>query len=123
MRVWVLLTSAIVLEVGGTLSLRASEGLSRPLGLAPMAVGYVGAFTLLPLVLREGMPVGMAYAVWAAAGIVLTALAGWALFGEGITLPMAVGFRLIAAGVVLVEVGAAPHGAVEEAGPAVGPLH
>jgi small multidrug resistance pump len=44
---WALLSLAIVLEVTGTLSMRASEGFTR-LGFTLLTLaGYVGAFSLL----------------------------------------------------------------------------
>jgi small multidrug resistance pump len=105
MTAWALLVSAIVLEVGATLSLRASDGSTRWVWVAPVAVGYVGAFVLLAQVLRLGIPVGVAYAVWAASGIVLTAVLAHFFFGDPFTWVMAAGIVLIGAGVVLVECG------------------
>jgi small multidrug resistance pump len=102
---WTLLALAIVLEVTGTLSLRASEGFTRLGFTALTAVAYVGAFLLLGLVLKEGMPVGVAYGIWAGAGVALVALLGRFVFGDPLTSVMWVGFLLIIAGVWLVETG------------------
>jgi len=98
-----MLALAIVLEVTGTLSMRASEGFTR-LGFTVLTVaGYLGAFTLLGLVLKQGLPVGVAYGVWAGAGVALVALLSRFVFGEPLTVLMWVGFLLIIAGVWLVE--------------------
>lgn len=103
---WAMLALAIVLEVTGTLSMRASEGFTR-LGFSLLTVAaYLGAFTLLGLVLKQGLPVGVAYGVWAGAGVALVALLGRFVFGEPLTLAMWVGFLLIIAGVFLVETAA-----------------
>lgn len=107
---WILLGSAIVTEVAGTLALRASEGLTRlPWVLATVA-GYIAAFALLAQVLRLGMPVGVAYGIWAAVGVALTAIAGRLLWADPLTPVMGMGIALIMAGVLLVEVGAQPSG-------------
>lgn len=103
---WLMLAVAIVLEVTGTLSMRASEGFSR-LGFTVLtAVAYLGAFALLSMVLKQGMPVGVAYGIWAGAGVALVALLGRLVFAEPLTVTMWVGFVLIIAGVWLVETGA-----------------
>lgn len=105
MQAWLMLGGAILLEVMGTLSLKASEGFTRWPWVTPVAIGYLGAFALLAQVLRLGMPVGAAYATWAGAGVALTALLGWAIFGERLTWMMIVGLVLIAGGVALIELG------------------
>lgn len=55
--------------------LKAAEGFTRLLPSALVVVGYATAFNCLSLALRT-TPVGIAYAVWAGAGI---ALIGWAV--------------------------------------------
>lgn len=103
---WIMLALAIVLEVTGTLSMRASEGFTR-LGFTLLTVtGYLGAFSLLGLVLKQGMPVGVAYGIWAGAGVALVALLGRFIFGEPLTVAMWVGFLLVITGVWLIETGA-----------------
>ncbi|MGH3317634.1 MAG: DMT family transporter [Nocardioidaceae bacterium] len=103
---WALLSLAIVLEVTGTLSMRASEGFTRTVFTLLTLVGYVGAFSLLGMVLKQGMPVGVAYGIWAGAGVALVALLGKFVFGEPLTVATWAGFLLIIAGVWLVEAGA-----------------
>lgn len=103
---WILLSGAIVTEVAGTLAMRASDGFTRLPWLAATVVGYVIAFALLAQVLKLGMPVGVAYGVWAAVGVALTAVAGRLIWDDPFTVTMGVGIVLIMAGVVLVETGA-----------------
>jgi small multidrug resistance pump len=100
---WALLGAAIVVEVAATLSLRASQDHSA--WLVVVAVGYIGAFVLLTMVLRAGMPIGVAYGVWGALGTVGTAVLAAAIFGDPFTWPIGVGIGLIIAGVLLVEMG------------------
>jgi small multidrug resistance pump len=106
---WVLLAGAILAEVAATLSLRASEGLKKKRWIAPIAVCYVGAFGLLTVALAQGMPVGIAYGVWAACGVALTAIGARVFFKDALTKRMAAGVGLIAAGVLIIELGAAAH--------------
>jgi small multidrug resistance pump len=102
---WVLVAGAILLEVLGTLSLRMSTTGRRTWYLA-VAAGYLAAFLLLTLALEEGLALGVVYGVWAASGVALTAVASRLLFGEPLTPTMVGGIVLIAAGVLLVELGA-----------------
>ncbi|MCG7593420.1 DMT family transporter [Mycobacterium sp. C3-094] len=103
---YVLLTAAIVSEVTGTLALRVAAG-GRRAFYGVVIVGYVVAFTLLSASLQRGMPLGIAYGIWAAAGVALTAAASRILFREPLTRTMLAGMALIVAGVLLVELGAA----------------
>ena len=102
---WVLLVLAIVSEVSATMSLRASDGLTKNKWIAPIVVGYLLSFVLLSLCLRAGMPLSVAYGIWAATGVALTAVLARFLFGEPLTRTMAVGMALIAGGVLCVELG------------------
>lgn len=99
----VLLAGAIGSEVLGTLCLKASlehRGL-----YVVTAVGYSASFVFLALVLRAGMPLGVAYGVWAACGVVLTVGLSALIFGEPITPTMIVGITLVVMGVLAVELG------------------
>lgn len=103
MRKWVLLAAAIATEVAATLALRASQ--DHGAWLAVVVVGYSAAFTMLTLVLREGMAIGVTYGIWGASGTALTAVLAAAIFGDPFTWPIAGGIGLIVAGVLLVEFG------------------
>jgi small multidrug resistance pump len=101
---WIYLTVAILIEVASTVSLRlASAG--RRAWYAVVVPGYVISFVLLSLALREGMGIGVAYGIWTAVGVALTALLSRRLFAEPLTRTMVVGLALIVAGVVLLEAG------------------
>lgn len=102
-RTWLLLSGAILAEITGTMSLRASVDSSAWMPLVPVA--YLAAFVLLGLVLRAGMPIGVAYGIWGAAGVSLTALLGAVLFDEFLSGAGIAGIGLIIVGVVLVETG------------------
>lgn len=103
MKRWLLLSGAIVAEVLGTMALRAA--IDQPLWVIGLVAGYLVAFTLLGLALGEGMPIGMAYGIWAAGGVALVAILGAALFGETLSLTAILGIVVIVAGVFLVQTG------------------
>ena len=103
MRKWALLTTAIAIEVAATLSLRASQDHSA--WLVVVVAGYVGAFVLLTMVLRAGMPIGVTYGIWGAMGTAGTAVLAAVIFGDRFTWPIAAGIALIIAGVLLIEFG------------------
>jgi small multidrug resistance pump len=100
-RTWVLLAGAVVTEVSASLSLKAA--LHHPLWYVVVVVGYVAAFGLLTLVLRRGLALGVAYGVWGACGVALTAVLGAVLYGEALTPTTGAGVALIIAGVLVVE--------------------
>lgn len=100
---WLLLAGAIASEVTGSLSLKAA--LDHPAWYAPVAVGYLTSFTLLAAVLSQGMQLGVAYGIWGATGVALTAILAAAIYGEALTAVMGLGIALIALGVLTVEFG------------------
>ena len=102
---WLFLVGAILTEVTATLSLKAAIT-GNKLWYIPVALGYGIAFTCLSFALQGGMPLGVAYGIWSAAGVALTAVAGRLIFKEPFTWVMAVGIALVMGGVLLVEVGA-----------------
>jgi small multidrug resistance pump len=100
---WLLLAGAIVSEVTGSLSLQAAQ--HHPAWYVLVGIGYVAAFSLLGLVLREGMALGAAYGIWGALGVALTAILAAVIFGQPLTFVMIIGLVLIIGGVLTVELG------------------
>jgi small multidrug resistance pump len=107
MGAYVYLAVAILAEVTATISLKLSDGFAKWGPSVVVVAGYAVAFVGLSLALKAGMPIGVAYAIWAAAGVALVALAGVAFLGESINLTMVGGILLVIGGVVLIEVGGA----------------
>ncbi len=105
---WLALASAILVEVAASLSMRMLAT-GRRIWLLPVAIGYSASFVLLSLTLRWGLTIGVAYGVWAAVGVCLTAVATRVLFKEPLTWLMGAGIALIAGGVLLLELGATAH--------------
>ena len=94
-----LLSAAIAAEVIATVSLKASDGFSRPVPSAITVVGYLISFWLLALVLKE-LSVGTTYAIWSAVGTAAVALIGIAAYGETASLLKIASLGLIVLGVI-----------------------
>lgn len=101
---WVFLTAAIVSEVAATLCLRMAVTGGR-IWYAAVGLGYVIAFSCLSLTLANGMDLAVAYGIWAAGGVALTAMLSHLLFREPLTWVMGLGIVLVATGVLMVELG------------------
>lgn len=99
---YVYLAVAIAAEVLATSALKASDGFTRLLPALVVVVGYGLAFYCLAQVLRY-VPVGVAYAIWSGAGIVLVAIVAAVFFGQIPDLPAIVGMLLIIAGIVIMQ--------------------
>lgn len=103
MRKWLLLLAAILLEATATLSLRAA--LDHTAWFAVVAIGYTGSFAALALALRRGMGLGVAYGIWGASGVALTAVLATVIFGDPLTATTGLGITLVIAGALCVELG------------------
>lgn len=106
-RARLLLAGAILCEVAASLSLKAA--LDQPLLYIVVVLGYVAAFSLLALVLRAGMAIGVAYGIWGACGVALTAVLSTLLLGEHLTWLMGAGIVLVIGGVLCIEMGGHPE--------------
>jgi small multidrug resistance pump len=99
------LVGAIVFEVSSTLGMQHSDGFRKRAWIAPVVVGYVVSYSLLAVSLGQGMPLGAAYAIWAASGAALTAVLAVILFKERFTWLMSLGIASMICGMALVELG------------------
>ncbi len=102
MNPWAFLSIAILAEVVATSALAASAGLTRLLPSAVVVVGYSVAFWFLSQSLKT-IPVGVAYAVWSGAGIVLISLIGWVMLRQALDSAALLGMALILAGVAVIH--------------------
>jgi small multidrug resistance pump len=100
--VYAMLLAAIVLEVIGTTALQMSQQFTRLGPSIVLVVCYAAAFYFLSLTLRV-IPVGIAYAIWSALGIVLISAVGLVFFRQRLDAPALIGLVLIVAGVLVVN--------------------
>jgi len=95
---WLILFFAIAFEVGGTLTLKFTEGITRPWPSLLMFVQYLLSLYGLSLAV-ERIPVGTAYAVWSGVGTLMVAVVGVLWFKEQVTLLRCLSTVLIVVGV------------------------
>jgi small multidrug resistance pump len=100
--VYAMLLVAIVLEVIGTTALQMSQQFTRLAPTIVVMICYAAAFYCLSVTLRV-IPVGIAYAIWSALGIVLISVVGVVLFRQKLDLAAIIGLALIIAGVLVVN--------------------
>jgi small multidrug resistance pump len=98
--VWLAL--AIGSEVIATVSLKLSDGFTRPLPAAVVVAGYALSFYALSITLRT-IPLGVVYAIWSGVGTAAVVVIGLFLFRESLDLVKVVGIGLIIAGVVVLN--------------------
>ena len=103
MNPWLILCLSIALEVCGTVCLKLSQGMSRPLPIVGVILFYLSAFALMSSPLKS-LEIGTVYAIWAAAGTALIAVIGILFFGESFPWGKIVGLLLVIAGVILLRV-------------------
>lgn len=96
------LAIAIVAEVVATSTLRASGSFTRLLPSLVVVLGYCISFYCLSMTLRI-MPVGLVYAIWSGAGIVLVTLVAIVVYGQVPDWPAVLGIALIVAGVAVLN--------------------
>jgi small multidrug resistance pump len=104
--VWLAL--AIGSEIIATVSLKLSDGFTKPMPSVVVVLGYAVSFYALSISLRT-IPLGVVYAIWSGVGTAAIVVIGLFLFRETLDLVKVVGIGLIITGVVMLNgVGAAP---------------
>ena len=96
------LAGAIVCEVIGSAFLQQCKNFTRLGPTLAMALFYASSFYLMTHALKV-IPLGIAYAIWAGVGIVLTALVGWLVLRQPLDSSAVLGMALIVAGVVVIN--------------------
>ena len=99
---YLLLALAIITEVTGSTLLVKSEGFSKLIPSVAVVILFAIAFYLLSHVIKV-IPLGVAYAIWAGVGIILTALIGVVVLKQSLDAPAIMGILLIVCGVVVMN--------------------
>ena len=100
---WLVLLAAGLLEIVWSVSMKASEGFTKPLLTAITIAAAWFSFWLLGLSLKV-LPVGTAYAIWTGIGAIGAALLGIVVFKEPATVARLGCIVLIVAGILGLKV-------------------
>jgi small multidrug resistance pump len=100
------LAIAIATEVVATAFLKFTSGDDpKWWAFVIVVVGYVASFFALSQSLGRGVPLGIAYAIWSAVGVVAIVLISWVFFKESLSWVQIAGIGLVIVGVGLLELG------------------
>ncbi|HFQ95246.1 MAG TPA: QacE family quaternary ammonium compound efflux SMR transporter, partial [Anaerolineae bacterium] len=84
---FLLLLLTIGFEVLGTVSLKFSHGFTKLIPSLLVIVGYGVSFYLLAVLLKQGAPIGIIYAIWSGLGTVAIVLIGYLVWQEKLSMP------------------------------------
>ena len=102
---YAMLAVSVIFEVFADACMKLSDGFARKPPIIGIAVGYAVSFYMLSGAL-SAIPLGVAYAIWTSAAVVLTAAVGRVAWGELFNAKKAVGIALIVLGVAALRMGA-----------------
>ena len=102
MNKWAYLLLAIISEVIATASIKSTEEFTNLIPSVVVIIGYCAAFYFLSLSLDE-IPLGIAYAIWSAVGIVGVALIAVIFHDQRLDAGAMIGMGLIIAGIVVMR--------------------
>ncbi|HEY1599056.1 MAG TPA: multidrug efflux SMR transporter [Pirellulales bacterium] len=105
---WVYLIMAIGCEVAGTTCMKLSESFTKLVPSILLFALYGVSLALLTLALK-GIPVGVAYAVWAGLGTAVIAVIATIAFGEPLSASKIVCLALIITGVIGLNISGGGH--------------
>ena len=103
MNVYLILISAITLEVAGTLLLPLTQGFNKLIPSFFSIVFYCLSIYLLSLTVQK-LPIAIVYASWAGLGVFSVALLGYIFYQQSMNWQTIVGLFLIIIGVILVNI-------------------
>ncbi len=102
---WIYLALAAAFEVTFAMSMKYSDGFTKPLPTAITVIAVIGGITFLTLAMKT-LPVSVAYPIWTAIGTLGTVTLGFALLGEPLTLLKVASALAIVAGVAGLKIAA-----------------
>lgn len=100
---YILLSIAIAAEIAATSLLKETDGFTRLVPTAACCAAYFVCYLCMAKALRH-INLGVAYATWCGAGIVVTALVSLLYYKEKLSLPGVIGVILIFIGCILVNI-------------------
>ena len=106
---WLLVGFAVIAEIAAALSLRYSNGFSKPLPTAFALLSFAAAFYLVSLALVT-LPVSIVYPVWAGGGTAGVAFIGVLVLKEQKNIWKLIGVTLVVAGIVILNIASTGSG-------------
>lgn len=106
-RNWLLMSISVIAEVTASLCLKASE--DDPRWFALVALGFTLACACFVVLIGTGVALGVAIAIWAGSGVVLTALLAAVIYDESFGLLTGTGLTLIIIGIAAIQYGSVPN--------------
>lgn len=97
------LAIAIIAEVVATSALKASTEFTKLQPSLIVIVGYAFSFYFMTLTLRT-IPLGITYAIWSGAGLVLVTIAGVFLYEQMLNISTILGMCLVIFGIVVIHI-------------------
>ena len=93
---------AIVSEVIATSAMKASDGFSQLSASIITVIGYAIAIYFLSLTMKT-IPVGITYALWSGAGIILVSLVGFFYYKQHLDLAAIIGLVFMIIGILIIH--------------------
>ncbi|ATO20469.1 QacE family quaternary ammonium compound efflux SMR transporter [Acinetobacter sp. LoGeW2-3] len=94
---------AILAEVIATSALKASNGFSVLWPSITTFVGYAIAIFFLSMAMKT-IPMGIAYAIWSGAGIILISTVGLLVFKQQLDIPALIGLSFMIVGIIFINI-------------------
>jgi len=94
---------AIIAEVIATSALKASDGFSQWLPSTITVIVYLIAIYFLALTMKT-IPVGITYALWSGAGIILISCVGWIFYKQHLDTAALIGLSFMVIGIIIINV-------------------
>jgi quaternary ammonium compound-resistance protein SugE len=102
---WFYLLTASLFEIVWAVSLKATNGFSRPGASLITISAMIASFWFLALAMRS-LPLGTAYAIWTGLGTIGAFTIGILFLGEALALDRIIAILLIVSGLVLLKLSA-----------------
>ena len=102
MKNYLFLVAAILFETLGTSFLKKTEQFTKPFPTIVFFLSMILSFYLLSFALK-GIPIGIAYAIWSAVGIVLISTIGYFVYKQTLDFPALLGIGFIVVGVIIIN--------------------
>jgi multidrug transporter EmrE-like cation transporter len=102
------LALAVAFEVGWALSMKMSQGFTRPRYVVATVTLYLLSVVMLALATKR-MDIGVGYAIWAGCGVALIAIAGMVYFKEPVTVARIAALGLIVTGIAVLQLTGPSH--------------